>query len=38
MRLDLVDVFLLLIAFSCRLEILPCANVKVDELLQQTCC
>ena len=31
-----VDVFLLLTTFSGRLEILPCANVNVDEQFQQT--
>ena len=36
MRLDLVDVLLPLIAFSHRLEILPCVNVNVDGEFQQT--
>ena len=36
MRLDLVDIFLLLITFCRQLEVLPCANVNVDEQFQQT--
>ena len=35
MRVDLVNVFLLLFTFSRRLEILPRANINVDEQLQQ---